>query len=128
MVKKERKINPEDDLGFGPQPVIKNQPLMNKDGSPNVRRVGLPLFNTANNYHTLITMSWRRFWLLVLSGYLILNIISLLFICRLGQTASTGLRDIRNFPILWMPSFSRHKPYQLWGMDILVRREWPQTV
>jgi len=59
-----RKINPEDDLGFGLQPVIKNQPLINKDGTPNVKRAGLPFFNTSNNYHTLITMSWTKFWLL----------------------------------------------------------------
>src|SRR5476649_2096248 len=70
-----RKINPLDDLGFGPQPVIKNQPLINKDGTPNVRRIGLPFFNTANNYHTLITMSWTKFWLMVISGYVIINII-----------------------------------------------------
>jgi inward rectifier potassium channel len=70
-----QKINPEDDLGFGPQPVIKNQPLMNKDGTPNVKRVGLPFFNTSNNYHNLITMSWRKFWLLVVCGYLIINIL-----------------------------------------------------
>jgi inward rectifier potassium channel len=70
-----QKINPEDDLGFGPQPVIKNQPLINKDGTPNVKRVGLPFFNTANNYHNLITMSWTKFWLLVVSGYLIINIL-----------------------------------------------------
>lgn len=69
-----QKINPEDDLGFGPQPVIKNKPLINKDGTPNVKRIGLPFFNTANNYNTLITMSWTKFWLLVVSGYLILNI------------------------------------------------------
>ncbi len=69
------KINPEDDLGFGPQPVIKNQPLINKDGTPNVRRIGLPFFNTANNYHTLITMSWTKFWLMVISGYVIINIL-----------------------------------------------------
>jgi inward rectifier potassium channel len=74
MALHKRKINPEDDLGFGPQPVIKNQPLMNKDGSPNVRRVGLPFFNTANNYHTLITMGWTKFWLMVLSAYIILNV------------------------------------------------------
>jgi inward rectifier potassium channel len=70
-----RKINPEDDLGFGPQPVIKNQPLVNKDGTPNVRRVGLPFFNTANNYHTLITMSWTKFWLMVVSAYLAINVV-----------------------------------------------------
>ena len=69
-----RKINPEDDLGFGSQPVLKNQPLINKDGSPNVKRIGLPFLNTANNYHILITMSWTKFWLLVASGYLLVNI------------------------------------------------------
>jgi len=90
MVKKERKINPEDDLGFGPQPVIKNQPLMNKDGSPNVRRVGLPFFNTSNNYHTLITMSWTRFWLLVLSGYLVLNIIFAFIYMSFGPNSLDG--------------------------------------
>lgn len=70
----EHKINPEDDLGFGPQPVIKNKPLINKDGTPNVKRIGLPFFNTANNYHNLITMSWTKFWLLVVTGYLVINI------------------------------------------------------
>ena len=69
-----RKINPLDDLGFGSQPVMKNQPLINKDGTPNVRRTGLPFFNTANNYHTLITMSWAKFWLMVISAYVVINV------------------------------------------------------
>jgi inward rectifier potassium channel len=80
-----RKINPEDDLGFGPQPVMKNQPLINKDGTPNVRRIGLPFFNTANNYHTLITMSWTKFWLLVISGYLAINIFFAIIYTSLGR-------------------------------------------
>ena len=70
-----RKINPEDDLGFGSQPVLKNQFLLNKDGSPNVKRIGLPFFNTANNYHTLITMSWTRFCLMVVGIYVVINVI-----------------------------------------------------
>lgn len=90
MAKSQRKINPEDDLGFGPQPVIKNQPLMNKDGSPNVRRVGLPFFNTSNSYHTLITMSWTRFWLVVLSGYLVVNIIFAFIYTALGPNSLDG--------------------------------------
>jgi inward rectifier potassium channel len=68
-------VNPENDLGFGTQPVIQNQRLINQDGSVNVKRKGLAWFNTANNYHTLITMTWTKFWLLVLSGYLIINLI-----------------------------------------------------
>ena len=74
MAAEQRKINPEDDLGFGPLPVVKNQPLINKDGSPNVRRVGLPFFNTLNSYQTLITMSWTRFWVMVVIAYLVINI------------------------------------------------------
>jgi len=90
---RKRKINPEDDLGFGPQPVIKNQPLINKDGSPNVIRTGLPFFNTANNYHTLITMGWTKFWLLVLSGYLIVNIFFAVIYTALGTNSLDGVTD-----------------------------------
>ncbi|MDB4901543.1 MAG: Inward rectifier potassium channel Kirbac3 [Mucilaginibacter sp.] len=85
-----RKINPEDDLGFGLQPVIKSQPLINKDGSPNVKRIGLPFFNTANNYHMLITMSWTKFWLLVLSGYSIVNMIFAVVYISLGTDSLNG--------------------------------------
>jgi len=74
-IHRRKKINPEDDLGFGTQPVIKNQPLVNKDGTVNVKRKGLSIFNTSNNYHSLITMSWTKFWLLVLIGYIIVNVI-----------------------------------------------------
>jgi inward rectifier potassium channel len=70
-----KKINPEDDLGFGPQPVLKSQPLLNRDGSINVIRKGRGFFNTADNYHNLIKMSWGRFWLIVVSGYMIVNIV-----------------------------------------------------
>jgi inward rectifier potassium channel len=86
-----RKINPEDDLGFGPQPVIKNQPLINKDGSPNVRRIGLSYFNTANNYHTLITMSWTKFWLMVLSAYFVVNLIFAFIYIAIGADSIDGL-------------------------------------
>jgi inward rectifier potassium channel len=49
MAIRKQQVNPENDLGFGPQPVIKSQPLINKDGSVNVKRRGLSRFNTADN-------------------------------------------------------------------------------
>ena len=85
-----QKINPEDDLGFGPQPVMKNQPLVNKDGTPNVKRIGLPFFNTANNYHTFITMSWTKFWLMVIGAYLVINIIFALIYTSIGTGSLDG--------------------------------------
>jgi inward rectifier potassium channel len=90
MAIKEQKINPENDLGFGPQPVIKSQPLINKDGSVNVRRKGLAFFNTADNYHTLITMSWGRFWFIVLSGYLFANLFFATIYVLIGMDSLDG--------------------------------------
>jgi inward rectifier potassium channel len=90
MAIKEQKINPENDLGFGPQPVIKSQPLINKDGSVNVRRKGLTFFNTADNYHTLITMSWGKFWLIVLSGYLFANLFFATIYVLIGMDSLDG--------------------------------------
>lgn len=73
MIKSKEKINPENDLGFGNQAL--NRRVINKDGSINVKRIGIPFFRTADNYHRLITMSWGKFWLLVLTGYITANVI-----------------------------------------------------
>ncbi|WP_295674178.1 ion channel [uncultured Mucilaginibacter sp.] len=101
MAIRKRKINPEDDLGFGPQPVIKNQQLINKDGSPNVKRVGLPFFNTANNYHTLITMSWTKFWIMVISGYAVLNVIFAFIYMSFGAGSLDGSSGNTEFNHFW---------------------------
>jgi inward rectifier potassium channel len=84
------KINPEDDLGFGTQPVMKSQPVINKDGSINVKRTGLPFFSTSNNYHSLITMSWRKFWTIVFTGYFIVNILFAFLYVSLGPDVLDG--------------------------------------
>jgi inward rectifier potassium channel len=83
-------VNPENDLGFGAHPVIKSQPLVNKDGSPNVRQIGLPKFSTANNYQTLITMSWTKFWLLVVLTYFAVNVIFALIYMSFGRASLEG--------------------------------------
>ncbi|MBC7401030.1 MAG: ion transporter [Mucilaginibacter sp.] len=88
-----RKFNPEDDLGFGTQAVTKSQRLINQDGSINVKRKGISFFNTSNNYHTLITMSWGKFWLLVLTGYLIANLIFASIYVSLGTGTLDGTMD-----------------------------------
>jgi inward rectifier potassium channel len=90
MAIRKQKINPENDLGFGPQPVIKSQPLINKDGSVNVKRRGLSLFNTADNYHTLIKMGWAKFWFVVLSGYLVANLIFASIYVLIGMDSLDG--------------------------------------
>jgi inward rectifier potassium channel len=88
-----RKINPEDDLGFGQQPVMKNQPLINKDGTPNVKRRGLSRFNTADNYHKLITMSWTKFWVLVIGVYVTANTFFAIVYMLIGPNSLFGTHE-----------------------------------
>jgi inward rectifier potassium channel len=90
MLTHKRKFNPEDDLGFGPQPVIKNQRLINRDGSVNVKRRGISRFSTSNNYHNLITMSWSKFWLIVLTCYLIANLVFASIYVSMGSGSLDG--------------------------------------
>lgn len=101
MATHKRKVNPQDDLGFGLQPVIKNQPLINKDGTTNVRRTGLPWYDTSNNYHTFITMSWRKFWLLVFSGYCIANVLFACIYVALGPESMYGSHGGTGFSQFW---------------------------
>jgi inward rectifier potassium channel len=96
MALHKRKVNPEDDLGFGSQPVMKNQPLIKKDGTPNVKRAGLSRFNTADNYHKLITMSWTRFWLLVTGVYIAANTFFAIIYMLIGSDSLFGTNDDLN--------------------------------
>lgn len=91
------KINPEDDLGFGTQPVMKSQPVINKDGTINVKRTGLSIFSTSNSYHSLITMSWTKFWAVVLSGYMVANIFFAFIYVSLGTDSLDGKSGVTLF-------------------------------
>ncbi len=63
------------DLGFGSVVTGQSrQRLLNADGTFNVQRTGLPFLSSLNLFHTLLTMSWRRFLLLVLLLYFMSNI------------------------------------------------------
>lgn len=71
-----RKIFKQDEykeLGFGNRVLEANQRMMNKDGSSNVRRRGLPFLQSLNIYHSLITMPWWKFNILILTAYVSVN-------------------------------------------------------
>lgn len=54
---------------------ITRQRLLNKDGTFNSRRVGLPFFETFNFYHYLVGVSWFKFSMIIILGYILLNLI-----------------------------------------------------
>lgn len=66
----------ERDLGFGSVVTGQSrQRLLNMDGTFNVQRTGLPALTSLNLYHTLLSMKWSTFLLLVLLLYFLSNIV-----------------------------------------------------
>jgi len=79
------------DLGFGS--VVAQQSrrrLVNRDGSFNVVRDGLPFWSSLSLYHALLDLSWPRFLLLAGVGYLLINAFfaGLFLLCGTGSLQS----------------------------------------
>lgn len=70
------KNRPEDlkEFGFGTKVYEANQRLVTKSGRSNVKRKGLSFLDELSFFHSLITMPWWKFNLLVASAYLTLNL------------------------------------------------------
>lgn len=63
------------DTGFSAKAEKEGKRLLNKDGSFNVRKTGLRFMERFNVYHWLIGMSWPRFFLVLFSGYIFVNLL-----------------------------------------------------
>lgn len=64
------------DLGFGSLVANRSSDrLLNRDGSFNMVRTGLSLLQEYSPYQAFLTMSWRRFFALITSVYLLVNLI-----------------------------------------------------
>jgi inward rectifier potassium channel len=87
-----------EDFGFGSRVAQHSaRRLLNRDGSFNVVRQGLPFHRSLSLYHALLTMTWPRFFLLVASGYFAANLLFafLYFLC--GPHAIDGWRTGTSF-------------------------------
>jgi inward rectifier potassium channel len=76
------------DLGFGSVVTRESRRrLLNRDGSFNVERTGLSFWSTLSPYHSLLTMPWWKFHLLVAWFYLTANVIFALAFVLCGPGA-----------------------------------------
>ena len=89
---KQNKRNDADrDLGFGAIVASSSADrLLNRDGSFNSRREGLPFFRSLHVYDMLLTMSWPRFLLLLALTYLVTNTMFAAAYLTLGPGALEG--------------------------------------
>ena len=82
------------DLGLGSRLAQDSrQRFLNRDGSFNVDRLGLPFFRSLNLYHWLLTISWPSFFLLLTLGYLVANLAFASAYILCGPEALRGAND-----------------------------------
>lgn len=79
------------DLGFGSVVGGANEKrLLNRDGSFNPRREGLSFLAGLHAYHFFLNLSWKHFFTMVISGYLVINLIFALAYLACGPGAIGG--------------------------------------
>ncbi len=80
------------DLGFGSVVGGANEKrLLNRDGTFNSRRLGLPFLSSLSLYHNLLTISWPKFFGLIVTGYLGTNTIFALVYLACGPGSLAGI-------------------------------------
>ncbi|HUL45148.1 MAG TPA: ion channel [Bacteroidota bacterium] len=83
------------DLGLGSRVAEKSRVrFLNRDGSFNVIRRGLSFFRSQNTYHALITMSWSKFFFLIVAGYFATNAFFALCYLLCGADALQGFQTL----------------------------------
>lgn len=82
---------PSEDLGIGAKAAEQSRVrLLNRDGTFNVERTGLPAFRSLNLYHHLLTIPWLQFQLLVAAAYLVVNVLFAFAYVACGRDALAG--------------------------------------
>ncbi|MEO6071423.1 MAG: ion channel [Chitinophagaceae bacterium] len=77
--------------GFGTKASDTSGRYYRKDGSVNIIRQGVPFFNRFSWFHTWLSMSQWKFWLSLITFYIILNVVFALIYYAIGLEHLTGL-------------------------------------
>ena len=81
----------DSDLGFGAVVARESrQRLLNRDGTFNVRREGLRFWESLSAYHYLLTISWPKFFGIVILAFLATNAFFATLYMLAGEGALTG--------------------------------------
>ncbi len=90
-----RRGDEEQDLGLGAVVAQRSRErFLNRDGSFNVVRRGLPFLESLSPYHVLLTMSWTRFHAVLVSSYLVANGLFALAFLACGPAALKSDGDL----------------------------------
>lgn len=88
------KPNTEDkfnDLGLDTKSVAQGYRALNKDGTFNVRKQNVSFFEQLNIFHSLVSMSWLKFFSVLALGYFCINLLFASLYAIIGTENLTGI-------------------------------------
>ena len=88
------------DIGFNLNVAKKIVRLINKDGSFNVRKIGVSSLESKSIYNMLLTMPWWKFNLMVLVMYISINILFTIVYAMIGFESIAGMQSAGN-DLIW---------------------------
>lgn len=95
------KVKEADDLGFGNRITGERDRLIAKDGNFNVVRIGLKNWTP---YQDLVEMTWGRFFFVVVTFFVLVNLLFALVLTVIGFDCLTGVNKgtwLENFEQAW---------------------------
>ncbi|WP_149304567.1 ion channel [Pareuzebyella sediminis] len=81
-----------EDLGLDTKSGNEGYRALNKDGSFNVKKENVAFFERINVFHSMVSMSWLRFFGVLALGYFLINIIFASLYLIIGTEHLTGIR------------------------------------
>lgn len=93
------------ELGFGTRAVDSNSRYINRDGTFNVVKAGLPYFKRASIYHDLITMKASHFVALILIFYFLMNLFFACIYYAIGTEHLAGIGPENTIGSFWEAFF-----------------------
>ncbi|MBL7727459.1 MAG: transporter [Dinghuibacter sp.] len=103
--RKNRQLREELNTGFGNNPSNMGNRLVNRDGTPNVRRTGIFFYEKFSWYHTMIRMSWWKFLFFVFIVFLLVNGVFAAIYIAIGAENLNGITARKGMDALWQVYF-----------------------
>ena len=94
------------DLGLGSVVGgVNEKRLLNRDGTFNPRRRGMPFFSSLSLYHYMLTISWPKFYAIILGGYMAANALFALAYLACGTDSLIGEKPVAMGGAFWRAFF-----------------------
>ncbi len=100
-----KRLSDINNSGFGPNSNVEGSRLTNKDGSTNLKKVGLPFWDRISTYHTLLRMKSTHFLLFILLLYTCVNILFATIYFMIGVQNLVGIDGIHSHMHEFMEAF-----------------------